>query len=248
MFLSWSHLVCCCCLLVTKQSSLYLGGAYFKFLRGGLYKRKALKHAVLRNIISENLNCQAIFDTCFSLPIFNKIARCNTFGDGKIIAEIVSEFNEYSDEHTNKCLFSLKVENTQLTKTLYFKIALIFENMYRHFLYGCRVPFFVQLQFFYLVSLVLKLHAHASVYVPTRYKRSFVFCQWLDSSKDARWNTVSCLYRTPPDDKQLPVQNVSRIIQVKQIIKKSVQLVGLSHISVKYTQFTVSKVQYVYTF
>jgi hypothetical protein len=38
---------------------------------------------VLRNIISEKLNCQATF----SLPIFNQIARCNTFDDGKIIAE-----------------------------------------------------------------------------------------------------------------------------------------------------------------
>jgi hypothetical protein len=29
--------------------------------------------------------------------------------------------------------------------------------------------------------------------------------------KDAWWNTVSCLYRTPPDDEQLLVRNMSRI-------------------------------------
>jgi hypothetical protein len=44
-------------------------------------------HALLQNIISEDLNWQATYDTSFSLPIFNKIARCNTPDDGKIIAE-----------------------------------------------------------------------------------------------------------------------------------------------------------------
>jgi hypothetical protein len=57
-----------------------------------VFKRKAplwpsLKNAVLQNIISENLNWQATFHTSFSLPMFNKTARCNTADGGKIVAE-----------------------------------------------------------------------------------------------------------------------------------------------------------------
>jgi hypothetical protein len=53
-----------------------------------VFKRKvplwsSLKHAVLQNIMSENLNCQATFDTSFPLPQNCKI----TLNDGKIIAE-----------------------------------------------------------------------------------------------------------------------------------------------------------------
>jgi len=53
--------------------------------------------------------------------------------------------------------------------------------------------------------------------------------QRLDSTKYIRWNTVSCLYRTPTHDEYLLGRIISRTIQVKQIMKKCVQLVGLSH-------------------
>jgi len=44
------------------------------------------------------------------------------------------------------------------------------------------------------------------------------------------WHTVSCLYRTPPDDRQFYLfETRQRINWVKYIIKKSVHLVGLSH-------------------
>ena len=76
---------------------------------------------MLQNIMSENLNCQATFDTSFPLPQICKI----TLNDGKIIAEKCIQVEWiFWWTHTNKLVLSLKTEKTTLTS--YFKTCIDF--------------------------------------------------------------------------------------------------------------------------